>query len=98
MFYDELNNCINGDNISDFIEFAILHEVMRAYATNEECQVTNIIRMTHLASQATLFGRLKNLREKNYIKTTGKHDSRVRLLQPTTKSINLFQLLGAWIK
>ena len=75
---------INPGRSLDNIEIQMLEHIIQQQARNHKLLVGDMIAMSHLGSQATLHGRLKNLVAMGYIKLVeDKNDARRKAVAPT---------------
>lgn len=79
----------------DSIEKHLLNSIMLDDSVGQPIFVGDLLRLKLLGSQATLHGRLKNLRSIGYIKLIEQDDARKKRVMPTTQAYKLFELLSA---
>jgi hypothetical protein len=79
----------------DSTEKHLLNNIMLDDSVGKPIFVGDILRLNLLGSQATLHGRLKNLRSIGYIKLIEQDDARKKRVMPTTQAYKLFELLSA---
>jgi DNA-binding MarR family transcriptional regulator len=86
---------INPGRSLDNIEIQMLEHIIQQQARNHKLLVGDMIAMSHLGSQATLHGRLKNLVAMGYIKLVeDKNDARRKTVAPTKLAIKYVQFMS----
>lgn len=86
---------INPGRSLDNIEIQMLEHIIQQQARNHKLLVGDMIAMSHLGSQATLHGRLKNLVAMGYIKLVeDKNDARRKSVIPTKLAIKYVQFMS----
>jgi DNA-binding MarR family transcriptional regulator len=86
---------INPGRSLDYIEIQMLEHIIQQQARNHKLLVGDMIAMSHLGSQATLHGRLKNLVAMGYIKLVeDKNDARRKSVIPTKLAIKYVQFMS----
>ena len=86
---------INPGRSLDNIEIQMLEHIIQQQARNHKLLVGDMIAMSHLGSQATLHGRLKNLVAMGYIKLVeDKNDARRKTVAPTKLAIKYVQSMS----
>ncbi|MBU3621031.1 hypothetical protein [Polynucleobacter sp. CS-Odin-A6] len=78
----------------DSTEKHLLNNIMLDDSVGNPIFVGDLLRLKLLGSQATLHGRLKNLRSIGYIKLIEQDDARKKRVMPTTQAYKLFELLS----
>ncbi|HQR84990.1 MAG TPA: helix-turn-helix domain-containing protein [Polynucleobacter sp.] len=86
---------INPGRSLDYIEIQLLEYIMQQDARKIPLLVGELIGLSHLGSQATLHGRLKNLVAMGYIKLVeDKNDARRKTVSPTKLAIKYVQFMS----
>jgi len=86
---------INPGRSLDYIEIQLLEYIMQQDARKIPLLVGELIDLSHLGSQATLHGRLKNLSVLGYVKLVAdKADARKKSVIPTKLAIKYVQFMS----
>jgi DNA-binding MarR family transcriptional regulator len=86
---------INPGRSLDYIEIQLLEYIMQQDARKIPLLVGELIGLSHLGSQATLHGRLKNLSVLGYVKLVAdKADARKKFVIPTKLAIKYVQFMS----
>ena len=79
----------------DAIEERLLDQVILAFSQDHEILVGDLLVLSHIGSQATLHGRVKNLVASGYIKPmTDASDGRRTILVPTKQALKHYDKLS----
>ncbi len=82
----------------DPVQVEILMAVGLSRQNEEMLTVSNVLEMTHLASPATLHGRLKELRNRGFIEIVPGQDNRFKFLAPSPLANEYFNALDRCIR
>lgn len=79
----------------DYLELQLLEYIIQQEAQNQTVLVGDIINLSHIDSQATLHGRLKNLVSLGYVKLLAdKEDARKKSVMPTKLAVKYVQFMS----
>jgi hypothetical protein len=78
----------------DSIEKHLLNSIMLDDQAGQSILVGDLLKLSLLGSQATLHGRLKNLRSIGYIKLVEQDDARKKRVVPTNQAYKFFEALS----
>ena len=103
--YMRFLNCLNTldaksvEKKLDFIEVSLLDQVMLGFTQEREILVGDLLTLSHIGSQATLHGRLKNLDKRGYIKlVVDGLDQRKKKVIPTKLAIKHYEKLSTLLE
>jgi hypothetical protein len=82
----------------DAVHKEILMAVGAHLQDKELLTVSDVLGMTHLASPATLHGRLKDLRNQGFIEIEAGDDNRFKFLKPSQLANEYFNALGSSLR
>ena len=86
---------MNPGRTLDCLEIRLLEYIMQQHSQNIPLLVGDLIDPSHLGSQATLHGRLKNLSALGYVKfVTNNADARKKSVIPTRLAIKYVQFMS----
>ena len=86
---------MNPGRALDCLEIELLEYIMQQNSKNNSLLVGDLIGLSHLGSQATLHGRLKNLSAQGYIKLiSDKVDARKKFVIPTQLAIKYVKFMS----
>lgn len=86
---------MNPGRALDCLEIELLEYIMAQNSKNNSLLVGDLIGLSHLGSQATLHGRLKNLSAQGYIKLiSDKADARKKFVIPTQLTIKYVKFMS----
>ena len=86
---------MNPGRSLDCLEIVLLEYILQQYLNTELLLVGDLIDLSHLGSQATLHGRLKNLTALGYVKLLAdKADARKKLVIPTKLAMKYLQFMS----
>jgi hypothetical protein len=75
----------------DAIEEGLLDNIVLSFHANQSMLVGDLISMSHLGSQATLHGRLKNLSAMGFIEMIANDDGRKKEVVPTKIALKRYE-------
>ena len=82
---------INPGKKLDSIEESLLNKIILASVAKQSVLVGDLISLSHLGSQATLHGRVKNLSAMGYIKMATNEDGRKKEVLPTKIALKRYE-------
>lgn len=82
----------------DPVQIEILMAIGSSRQHDQMLTVSNVLEMTHLASPATLHGRLKELRNRGFIEIVPGQDNRYKFLKPSPLANEYFVALDKCIR
>ncbi len=82
----------------DPVQIEILMAIGVSRHNDQMLTVSNVLEMTHLASPATLHGRLKELRNRGFIEIVPGQDNRYKFLKPSALANEYFTALDKCIR
>ena len=86
---------MNPGRALDCLEIELLEYIMQQNVKSNSLLVGDLISLSHLGSQATLHGRLKNLSTLGYVKLlTDNADARKKLVIPTKLAMKYLQFMS----
>lgn len=90
---------INPGRALDSFEEKILNQICLKYVRGEKLLVGELIAFNHVASQATLHGRIKNLVTMGYAQLTqDKKDRRKKTVLPTIKARKYYEKISTCLE